>query len=75
PTGQLATVLLYHVSIGTYTSTSLVNGQQLIMANGQRTTITKDDEGVKINGILITMADIIGENGVVHVINAVILPD
>ncbi|MBP7644006.1 MAG: fasciclin domain-containing protein [Saprospiraceae bacterium] len=75
PTGKLATVLLYHVSIGTYTSTSLVNGQQLIMANGQRTTITKDDEGVKINGILITMADIIGENGVVHVINAVILPD
>jgi uncharacterized surface protein with fasciclin (FAS1) repeats len=71
---QLADVLLYHVVAGKVLSTDLVNGMTAETLNGQ--TITVDlTMGVKINSSTVTAADIEASNGVVHVIDAVLVPE
>ena len=42
---------------------------------GTDVTVTIDTIGVYIDGALVTVADIIGDNGVVHVIDAILLPN
>ena len=43
-------------------------------AQGQDITITHEDGGVQVNGANVTQADVAATNGVIHVIDAVILP-
>ena len=42
--------------------------------NGKSFTVTINDDGVFINDAQVTFADIVADNGVVHVIDAVLLP-
>jgi uncharacterized surface protein with fasciclin (FAS1) repeats len=53
-----------------------IAGQQLSVAtvNGQEVAIDGTD-GVTVDGATVTTADIVASNGVIHVIDAVILPD
>ena len=74
PTGELANILLYHVVNATALSTDLSNGQILTTLLGQDAKVTINENGVFINGAQVTMADITADNGVVHVIDAVLLP-
>ena len=70
----LAEVLTYHVVADSVTSDMLSDGLTIDMVNGQSATITFDNGGIFIENAEIIIADLIAENGVVHVIDAVIVP-
>ena len=69
----LTDVLLYHVVGSVVASTDLVDGQDITMAQGDNTTITLG-MGAMINNANIVAADLRTWNGIVHVIDAVLLP-
>lgn len=70
---KLIAVLTYHVVPGAVMSTDLTEGMMAATVNGADVMITLDG-GAKVNGANITTADIVATNGVIHVIDAVILP-
>lgn len=70
---QLIAILTYHVVAGKVMSTDLSDGMKAATVNGAEVTITTAD-GAKVNGASVVSADIEASNGVVHVINQVILP-
>jgi uncharacterized surface protein with fasciclin (FAS1) repeats len=74
PTGTLTQILLYHVVGAQALSTDLTNGQTVATLQGQNVTVTINAEGVFINNAQVTVADIVTDNGVIHVIDAVLLP-
>ena len=75
PTGDLAQILLYHVLGQEVLSSDLSNGQMATTVQGQDIEVTINNDGVFINNAQVTVADIRTYNGVVHVIDAVILPN
>ncbi len=74
PTGDLATILTYHVLGAKVLSTDLSNGQVAETLQSESITVTIDGNNVFINNAQVTVADIETDNGVVHVIDAVLLP-
>lgn len=74
PQGALTDVLLYHVLGAQVLSTDLTDGQTAEALNGDDITVTIDSNGVRINDAFVTAADIVTDNGVVHVIDAVLIP-
>lgn len=74
PTGALSDILLYHVASGRALSTDLSNGQKITTLNGDQLVVKFKDGEVYINDAVVTTADIITDNGVVHVIDSVITP-
>jgi uncharacterized surface protein with fasciclin (FAS1) repeats len=70
---KLAAILTYHVVAGKVMSTDLTEGMTAATVNGADVTITLDG-GAKVNGANVTTADIEATNGVIHVIDAVIMP-
>jgi uncharacterized surface protein with fasciclin (FAS1) repeats len=66
--GVLADILLFHVSNGRRTSKSVVSAPQYRMLNGDRLTRSQ------LVGAGIVATDISASNGVIHVINGVLLP-
>jgi uncharacterized surface protein with fasciclin (FAS1) repeats len=74
PTGDLATILLYHVLSGEVLSTDLTDQQMAMTLQGENVIVSITAEGVMINNAMVTVADIPADNGVVHVISAVLLP-
>jgi uncharacterized surface protein with fasciclin (FAS1) repeats len=75
PTGLLADLLLYHVASGSVTSGDLSDGQEITTLSGEKVLVTINGDGVFINNAKVTMADIHATNGVVHVVDAVIVPE
>jgi uncharacterized surface protein with fasciclin (FAS1) repeats len=74
PTGALADVLLYHVVSGKVRSSSLRNGMEVTTLLGKDLMVTVNAEGVFINDAKVTVADVMADNGIVHVIDAVLVP-
>jgi transforming growth factor-beta-induced protein len=74
PTGDLASVLLYHVVAGEALSSSLNSGQNITTLNGASIVVSITGGNVFINDAQVIMADIMADNGVVHVIDAVLTP-
>ncbi len=74
PTGALADVLQYHVVSAKAFSTSLTDGQTLTTLQGDELTVTINDDGVFINEAQVTVPDIQASNGVVHVVDGVLVP-
>jgi uncharacterized surface protein with fasciclin (FAS1) repeats len=70
----LTNVLTYHVAGDSLMSTDLSDGQNIETLFGADVTITIVDGNVMVNNAMVTVADIVGANGVVHVIDAVLLP-
>lgn len=71
---QLVAVLTYHVVPGKVYSKDLKNGMKAKTAQGSEVTITLKDGKAMVNDATVTVADIEASNGVVHVIDTVILP-
>ncbi|GAO31885.1 fasciclin domain-containing protein [Geofilum rubicundum] len=72
----LTEILTYHVVGSQALSTDLSDGMEITTLNGKDVTVTIDESGVKINGVsMVITADLMADNGVVHVIDAVLLPD
>ena len=75
PTGQLTEILTYHVVPGKVMSTDLSDGMTATTVNGADVTITIADDGtVMVNDATVTTADIETSNGVIHVIDSVLIP-
>ncbi len=74
PTGDLTDILLYHAIGGDIKSTDLTDGQTAATINGKEVTVTINNSGIFINDAQVTVADLATDNGVVHVIDAVLLP-
>jgi uncharacterized surface protein with fasciclin (FAS1) repeats len=72
--GQLTTVLTYHVVAGNVLSGDLSDGQKVTTLQGQELTVSIKEGKVMINNATVVAADLSGSNGVVHVIDAVLLP-
>lgn len=70
---KLAAILTYHVVAGKVMSKDLSNGQKAKTVNGQEITVTIGDD-VKIDTAKVTTADLEASNGVIHVIDSVIMP-
>ncbi len=75
PTGQLTQILLNHVASGTTLSTDLSDGIMITTLQGGEVSISINDGMVMIGNANVTVADIIADNGVVHVIDAVLVPE
>ncbi len=75
PAGELTDILLYHVVEAHALSNSLSNGQRITTLLGNDIFVTINEEGVFINDAQVVLADLEGDNGVVHVIDAVLSPD
>ena len=69
----LTDILLYHVTGGAVMSTDLSDGQVVTMLNEGTATVTTD-MGVFINNAQVTGPDNTADNGVVHILDAVIQP-
>ena len=70
---QLTPILTYHVVSGKVMSTDLSNASVATL-NGQKIKIDLTN-GVKINESKVVAADVEGKNGVIHVIDRVLLPN
>ncbi len=70
---KLVAILTYHVVSGTVKSTDLTNGMSAATVQGDEIKVDLTD-GAKINDAKVAAADIMASNGVVHVIDKVILP-
>jgi len=70
---QLVSILTYHVVPGAVMSSDLTEGMTAATVQGANVTFTLDG-GAKVNGANITTADIATSNGVIHVIDTVIMP-
>ena len=70
---KLTAILTYHVVAGKVMSGDLSDGMKAATVQGGEVTITTTD-GVKVDGATVTAADIETSNGVIHVIDTVILP-
>ena len=71
---KLIEILTYHVVAGKVLSTDLSDGMKAKTVEGSDIIVHMNDKGVKINEANVSAADILASNGVVHVIDQVIIP-
>ena len=73
---DLGDILTYHVVPGKVMSTDVVglDGESVATVNGAEVMITVDGETVMVDDATVTTVDIEASNGVIHVIDAVLLP-
>ena len=71
---QLTDILKHHVVGDSVMSTMLSNGQVVTTLLGTDITVTINSTGVFIENAQVTLSDLVADNGVVHVIDAVLLP-
>jgi len=71
---QLTDILKHHVVGASVMSTALSNNQVVTTLLGTNVTVTINSMGIFIDNAQVIVADIVADNGVVHVIDAVLLP-
>lgn len=71
---QLQAVLTYHVVAGKVTAADVVNLTEATSVQGDTIDITVVDGAVKVDAATVVSADVMASNGVIHVIDKVILP-
>jgi uncharacterized surface protein with fasciclin (FAS1) repeats len=72
---KLVAILTYHVVPGSVKAADVVKLTSATTVNGQDVAIAVDGGTVKVDGATVTATDIAASNGVIHVIDSVILPD
>lgn len=71
---KLQDILQYHVYVGSLKTDLMQDGQTLNQVNGGNITISKKDGKVVINNTATVIASIPASNGIIHVIDAVLVP-
>ncbi len=71
---DLQNVLQYHVFMSALSPESLTDGQTLGMVNGDNVTVTVKDGVVKLNNSATVITSIRASNGIIYVIDGVLLP-
>jgi uncharacterized surface protein with fasciclin (FAS1) repeats len=71
---KLAAVLKYHVVSGSYPAAKVLQNDTLKTLQGQELKIKQNDRGVMVNNAKVISTDVICSNGIIHVIDAVVLP-
>ena len=71
---QLVEILTYHVVPGKVKAADVVKLNEAKTVNGQDVTITVADSGVRVDNANVVKTDIGASNGVIHVIDTVIIP-
>jgi uncharacterized surface protein with fasciclin (FAS1) repeats len=71
---DLANILEYHVSLGVFKAENLTEGQVIGQVNGGNITVSIKDGKVVLNGKATIVASVPASNGMVHVIDEVLLP-
>lgn len=72
---QLTAILTYHVVAGKVTADQVVDLTEAATLNGQSIDISVGSAGVMVDKSLVVTADIMATNGVIHVIDSVMLPE
>ncbi len=70
----LADILTYHVVAGEVYAADVVELESAETVNGASVDITVDGDSVMVNGANVVQTDIQASNGVIHVIDAVLIP-
>ena len=71
---ELVAILTYHVVPGKVMAADVVKLDEAKTVNGKMVDIEVESETVMVNNAKVTKADIIASNGVIHVIDTVVLP-
>jgi uncharacterized surface protein with fasciclin (FAS1) repeats len=71
---KLRAVLLYHVLSGKLTAADVVKLQSAKTLNGKSVRIRVSGSNVFVNKAKVTKADVMASNGVIHVVNRVLIP-
>jgi uncharacterized surface protein with fasciclin (FAS1) repeats len=71
---QLVAILTYHVVPGKVLAADVVKIDSAKTVNGAKVTINAGDNGVAVDGANVIKTDIAASNGVIHVIDSVIIP-
>ena len=70
----LTDILLYHVVAGDVRAADVVTLESAVTVQGESVSITVEGDSVRINDSLVIIADIVASNGVIHVVDLVLLP-
>jgi len=71
---QLVKILTYHVVPGKVPAAKVIQSKELKTVAGQPLKVSVSDDGVKVDNAKVVKADIKTTNGIIHVIDAVVLP-
>jgi len=71
---DLVDILQYHVAVGVLQEEMLQDGQSVGQVNGGNITISKKDGKLMVNGIANVIAKVPASNGIIYIIDAVLLP-
>ncbi len=71
---DLTDILQYHVSVGVYKEDAFRDGQVIGQVNGGNITISKKDGKIMVNGTATIVAAVPASNGIVYIIDGVLLP-
>ena len=76
PAELLKAILTYHVLDAEVTASQVPAGPnaEITMLSGQKAYVTRNSSGVYINGVPVVSADIMALNGVIHVIDRLLMP-
>jgi transforming growth factor-beta-induced protein len=72
--GKLTAILTYHVAAGRLAAGDVVKLSKATTLNGQQVSIRLQNSGVRLDNAKVIKTDIFCSNGVIHVIDAVIIP-
>jgi transforming growth factor-beta-induced protein len=74
-TEKLAAVLTYHVVAGRFTASDVTGLSSAPTLNGKAVSISTDGGAVRVDGATVIATDIEASNGIIHVIDGVLLPE
>lgn len=71
---KLTSILTYHVVSGKHMAADLKDGAELTTVQGEKLKVSVKDNKVMIGDAHVTAADVAASNGVVHLIDKVLMP-